>query len=191
MFLDVRECSEGGINKLLKQLSFTSGSPVRTLTGSGSASSPPPKVPAPVYLRDSRSSRSTGSEANTGKPLNNVQSTSTPVANGVTVQATQPELSPAMPRFLLLCVNTRKLTTLVHVDLTHAQNDQPLFNAIRNAYWEVRNKNSWNISLLIPAWIDAHIKPAFKEWFRSLHVLMPSSADLVEVSGWKRQCGPD
>ena len=87
----------------------------------------------------------------------------------------------AMPRYLLLWVNTRNLTKLLHVVLRYIQNDQLLFDSIRRKYWEVRRHDSWHYGLLTPQRLADHIPAAWRDWLETVHLRVPRSAELIEV----------
>ena len=57
------------------------------------------------------------------------------------------------PQYLLLCVNTKNSTALVHVEVGSLSSDQYLFHHIPQEYQRVRSEHEWRISLLIPSWI--------------------------------------
>lgn len=88
----------------------------------------------------------------------------------------------AVPRYLLLCVNTRNLTKLLHVDLRYIGNDQFLFDSIRRRYWEARRHDSWHYGLLTPRWLADRMPSAWGEWLGTLHIRVPRCAELIEVS---------
>jgi hypothetical protein len=53
-------------------------------------------------------------------------------------------------RFLLLCVNTRNLASLVHVDVSSITVDEYLFRNIYKEYRKVREEHEWSVSMMVP-----------------------------------------
>lgn len=84
------------------------------------------------------------------------------------------------PRYLLLCVNTKRLTTLVHIDLTLVNHDQTLCRQIRHHYQETRQLYEWRLSMLVPKWLCPNRLVTF---CKNLHVYIPQTADFVKVHG--------
>ena len=97
-------------------------------------------------------------------------------------QTVQTDNMGAGARYLLLCVNTRNLTKLLHVDLRYIENDQFLFDGIRRRYWEARRHNSWHYGLLTPHWLVDRMPAAWGDWLGTMHLRVPRSAELIEVS---------
>ena len=81
-------------------------------------------------------------------------------------------------KYLLLCVNTKRVTKLVHVDLTSVDHDQTLFQQIRANYQRVRGQYEWRLAMLMPKWLC----PAkLKTLLDNAHIYLPQTADFVQV----------
>lgn len=96
--------------------------------------------------------------------------------------STGSSLSPnptSTPQYVLLCVNTKRLKTLEHIEVTSFDNDQYLFQAIREAYQRIRKAHQWNISMLLPSWIR---KLSWVPPIDNLTLSIPRSANFVRVS---------
>jgi hypothetical protein len=94
-------------------------------------------------------------------------------------------------QYVLLCVNTKRLKTLAQVEVGSFQNDQYLFQNIRETYQQVRRGNEWRLSMLIPKpvkWLTQRspkwlaLPPKFTTWVENTRVQTPRSADFIRVS---------
>jgi hypothetical protein len=66
-------------------------------------------------------------------------------------RSSAPPIANPSLQYLLLCVNTKRLIALEHIDVTPFRNDEYLFNDIREGYNRVRRQNEWNLSHLVPS----------------------------------------
>lgn len=87
-------------------------------------------------------------------------------------------------RYLLLCVNVKSLTELVHIDVASYQNDQYLFDAIRKEYERIRERTTWNPFMLVSTYVPTPVwmrLPTWAVWLGRAHVEAPRSAVFVRV----------
>ena len=182
MFVDINELKPGGLERFQEQLAASLARPQEQILAESSAMSAGlPMMPQRAYVAGG----SSGGVLNpppvpdhTG-PKESRGDTRTESDRQQTVQTD--DMSP-VPRYLLLCVNTRNLTKLLHVDLKYVENDQFLFDGIRRRYWEARRHNSWHYGLLTPQWLADRMPAAWGDWLGTLHLRVPRSAELIEVS---------
>jgi hypothetical protein len=82
-------------------------------------------------------------------------------------------------QYILLCVNTKRLIVLEHIDVTGLKNDQYVFKEIRAVYKLIRERHEWNLSQLFPGplWIPKWLL----RYIKNTSILIPTSADLVRV----------
>lgn len=55
-------------------------------------------------------------------------------------------------RFLLMCVNTKNSTKLVHINVDCITNDQNLFREVYQEYQRVRHEHEFRITNFLPLW---------------------------------------
>lgn len=184
MFVDVKELKSGGVQRFERELreSLIRPEGQLPLVESDQGATAIPRVLEQVHLR-ARSGDDDDTSGLTPLPHQifpshthrNIGLAGDPSQNYMAINR-RPE-----PRFLLLCVNTRTSTTLLHIDLMNIQNDQYLFDGIRQRYWETRQNNSWHYGLLTPRWLASRIPTLWRERLNSLHLKVPHSAELIEV----------
>ena len=182
MFVDVKELKSGGIERLQKQFAASLAKPQgQMLAGSDTTSAGLPMMPQLAYVTGS-SGGGTSSSAPVPDRTSRRDSTGATRPGSAQQQNAEANDLGGMPRYLLLCVNTRNLTKLHHVDLTYAENDQLLFDGIRRRYWEARRLDSWHYGLLPPQWLADRMPAAWVDWLGTVHLRVPRSAELIEVS---------
>lgn len=181
MFVDVKECRSGGLERFKAQLAASM--PRRkdhVLVTHGGASGDMPVMPQQAHLGGSSSdggpSLSPSKRLTPKQSLGDLRTAPDQQAN------TRTSNGASTPRFLLLCVNTRNLTQLIHVDLRSVQNDQLLFDGIRRMYWESRRNESWHFGLFTPQWLLNQVPNDWREWLETVHLRVPRSAELIQVS---------
>jgi hypothetical protein len=181
MFVDVNELKPGGVEKFRKQLvASLSGPQGQIIAESGADSARLPSMPEQAHVASGSSgevSNITPVPDQTG-PMEEPGDSQIESGRQRTVQ--NGDMGTVL-RYLLLCVNTRNLTTLLHVDLRYIQNDQHLFDGIRRRYWEIRQQNSLHYGLLTPQWLADRIPTSWRDWLGTLHLRVPRSAELIEV----------
>ena len=93
-------------------------------------------------------------------------------------------------RYVLLCVNTKRLKTLGQIEVGSVQNDQHLFRNIREEYLQIRRENEWTFSMVIPTPPKRltqrfpeclALPPKFVTWIEDMRVHTPRSADFIRV----------
>lgn len=103
-------------------------------------------------------------------------------------------------QYLLLCVNTRNSTVLVHVEVGALTNDEYLFRDIHQAYRTARENHEWRFSMMVPLWTrnlahqfskclpslpllpaSMNFLPMLSRTFHSAHVHKIASGDFVRV----------
>ena len=182
--MDVKELKHGGLEKFQRQLATSLVGPQgQIIAGPSVMSTGLPTIPQRAYV--------TG---DSGGDVSNLPSA--PDQTGpqdwlrdIRMGSNQQEVVQSgnlvpLPRYLLLCVNTRSLTELLHVDLRYIENDQFLFDSIRRRYWEARRHNSWHYGLLTPQWLVDRVPAAWRDWLETLHLRLPRSAELIEVGSF-------
>ena len=184
MFVDVKESRAGGVERFQQRLVASQAGPQgQMLVVGGSRSAAMPTIPSRAHVIGG-----SGSGGSSQPPVRDLRGPKEPARNVRSVpdrnQDAQEDEGDMMPRFLLLCVNTRNLTRLIQVDLSYVGNDQLLFDSIRQRYWEARRHNSWHYGLLIPRWLAIRMPDAWNDWLRTVHLLIPRSAELIEVSSF-------
>lgn len=81
-------------------------------------------------------------------------------------------------QFLLLCVNTRSLAALVHVEVGPFTTDQYMFQQILQEYQKVRGGHEWNISMACPSWA--------RNILNSISKSLPRSPSFLACFSWPR-----
>lgn len=182
MFVDVRELRPGGVQSFKNELvtSVTGTWRQALLIGSGARSGGLPTSPPRAYFTIGSGPSSTALlpfQGQIGFP-----GPSGGMTDESDLQRMQNEMADNTPRYLLLCVNTRNLTKLLHVDLSDIQSDELLFDGIRREYWQSRRYDSWHYGLLMPQWMEERMPVAFRDWLTNIHLRVPQTAKVIEVS---------
>ena len=176
MFADVKELHPGAALKLQTRLREAAAAIARPQQGSSYPSRPPQAHILPSWNSRANSSGSSPSHA----PPHGAGSTGShldPITAGPATASNIPASASAR-RYILLCVNTRRLRTLEHVTVPTATNDEFLFDALRESYSIARKNHQWRLPLL------PHFAPAFKwlwHYVGDMSILTPTSADYVRV----------
>jgi len=182
MFVDIKELKPGGLDRLQRQLATSLAGPQgQIMAGFSGMSAVFPTIPQRAYATGG----SSGGVSNSPTIPDQVGPRESHGDVGIELgpqQSVQADDIDTIPRYLLLCINTRNLTQLLHVDLRYIGNDQVLFDSIRRRYWEARRRNSWHYGLLTPRWLTDRMPAAWRDWLESLHLRVPRSAELIQVS---------
>ncbi|KAK3997924.1 hypothetical protein QBC44DRAFT_376363 [Cladorrhinum sp. PSN332] len=179
VYLDVRELSDGGIERLKRRI-LLSVAAVKNTAGPGSNGV---TTPGQAYLgprgnathpninrhgsnlgaaRPAQTSPARQSGSSTG---GNSQSPGT-ASNRATNQS-PPQGCAQQLRYLLLCVNTRSLAVLVQPEVSSLTNDQYLFHRISEAYHATRHSHELDImSLFIPTFAREWLSNLFQKMGR-------------------------
>ncbi|KAL3474343.1 hypothetical protein BJX99DRAFT_260451 [Aspergillus californicus] len=147
-YIDVKELSPGGLKRFRQRLLASAAAVRARPQGLGGSSQPA----QPPHAHMNPSPRPAGVARNEGRqtvsleqlPLLPYPGESQAVSNVYPSQDSQ---------YLLLCVNTRKSTVLVHVDLGSVFSDEYLFQQIRQEYQRVREQHEWRIVKAVPSCI--------------------------------------
>lgn len=142
--LDVRELSPGGFQRFRQRL-FNSAIAVRTKSHEQPSSTKPGRPPQ-AHLNPSTGSTQARAEAQHSIP-NYQPSQSSQLGNN---QSDSIIFQTHDPHYLLLCVNTKNSTVVVHIDVSSFSSDQYLFQQIRQEYRRIRDEHEWGISKTIP-----------------------------------------
>ncbi len=176
MFDDVKELHSGAALKLQTRLREAAAAVAQSQYGNSYPSRPPQAHISSLWSSQANLSESSPSHA-PSYGTNATDSHSDPT----TAQSTTAMKAPAgaaTPRYLLLCVNTRRLRTLEHVKVSTAMNDEILFDALRGSYNLARKGHVWTLPLI------PHFAPLLNWLWRyvgDMSILTPTSADYVRV----------
>jgi hypothetical protein len=167
MFADVKELLPGGSERLQAALR-QSAAKAAAHTSSSQAG---PAAPQPAHLPSSgQQSSVTGHQTARSHHLGSPISASHPSA------AAAPLAQPPVSKYLLLCVNTKRSRALEHVEVTSLTNDEYLFQAIRQAYENIRHAQTWSP---IQTWVP--IPKRLITWVGGVGFSIPKSANSVKV----------
>ncbi len=176
MFDDVKERHPGAAVKVQTRLREAAAAIARPQYGSSDPSSP-----SRAHISPSRSSQANLYESSlshapshgTGATDSHPDPTTARSATAIRCPA-----NAATPRYILLCVNTRRLRTLEHVKVSTVMNDEFLFDALRESYNLARKTHNWTLPLI------PRFAPLLKWLWRyvgDMSILTPTSADYVRV----------
>lgn len=207
MFLDVKELSPGGIRRFRQ--GFEKDGLARLLNPSnpmtdqdataGDDSRSGVSAPPPAHLRSERGQFTSSPQIPEPSSFKLGKGPSAPVND--TAESGEVALPPGQrntPQYLLLCVNEKSLPVLEHIDCSFLRNDQVLFQQISGRYRTIRDKSTWRISLIFPAFVCVlagrvatflrHNTPCWFEWvfhfFQGLaeaNLYKMSKGDYVQV----------
>lgn len=181
MYVDVKELAPGGIDKFKEEIQVSLKAPNRqVLAGSNVGASGVLVSPQRVHFGGESSGGGSPISSFPGQNGRGEQSHDIQIGLG-RQKGFQNNRVVAEARYLLLCVSTRNLAKLIHVDLRHVQNDQLLFDSIRHRYWDSRKNDSWHYGLLPPQWLVDRLPSAWKNWLETLHLKVPRTAELIKV----------
>lgn len=175
MFADVKERHPGAALKLQTRLRKAAAAVMRPQHGSSYPSRPPQAHISP----SSASQANLPGHSSLDAPLHGAGATNSHPHSTTVGSATVndiPATAPT-PRYVLLCVNTRRLRTLEHVSVPDITNDQFLFDVLREGYTLARKTYQWTLPLL------PYLAPLSK-WiwgYGSMSILTPTSADYVRI----------
>lgn len=102
-------------------------------------------------------------------------STGGKIANAFVPNVQGLQCNPPNRSFVLLCVDTKRLKYLEHIDITLLKNDEHMFKLIREAYTRIRGQYDWKVSTILPRWLP------FWAWIDTMSLLVPKSADYIKV----------
>ncbi|KAJ6028867.1 hypothetical protein N7540_004443 [Penicillium herquei] len=143
-YLDVRELSAGGLERFRRRL-------LNSVAAVGTQSQNPPgsirlEPPPQAHLN-------TGLSSNL--PIQNrvPHHLSSPSTQLEDTQAGSATSQNHDPQFVLLCMNTKNSTVLVHIEVSSLTNDQYFFQQMYQEYRRVREKHEFSFSMIVPLWI--------------------------------------
>jgi hypothetical protein len=191
--LDVRELSPGGIGRFQSRLTSCAAAvnsqvPNRTVYNY-------PTAPPQAHLG---SNNNEAQRSHTNSPPSE-SSHRGYFHSANPLSRTQEQEAPGDHQYLLLCVNTKNSTTLLHINVSNFGNDQYLFEDISREYKNIRRKQEWKMSFLIPDWAETLFNkilallpkhtslsswlylPALSITFHEPQLYKVSSADFVRV----------
>jgi hypothetical protein len=141
-----------------------------------------PALPPPAYLPSSQNAAEAGESQ--------ASSASNPLPELLSRQSTSAQWEQGF-QYVLLCINTKRVKTLAHIEVGSVQNDQYLFSNIRESYQQIRRGNEWRFSMLTPALVKRLTQrfpmwlafpPQFAAWVDGTRIHTPRSADFIRVS---------
>ncbi|KAE8363618.1 hypothetical protein BDV27DRAFT_158635 [Aspergillus caelatus] len=147
-YIDVKELSIGGIEKARQSLlaSIAAVSNGRHNSPSSNYIYPPPQAHLNDRVSVTVSNRNSAlNNAANGQPL---QST---VIGNIQAEGTMSQNQEA--QFLLMCVNTKNSTMLVHIEVGSLTSDQYLFQQMHQEYQRVRKEHEFRIANTLPSWV--------------------------------------
>lgn len=173
MYADITESKINGAAYLQDALRKSAAA---THEHADSHMNPLPSSPARVHLASSTvPSTSPGSlnapsqPQNTAGPPMNTALTSSGVSNQSFQQDNQ---------FLLLCISTSHTATLEHLDVNGLQNDEYLFNKIREAYHQARANDAWYMQTSFTRFIFSKVD-WLTQFISTLNFCSPKTMDFV------------
>ena len=171
MYADVNEISPGAAHRLQSSLRQSAATASQSSLGSG-LTAPPPVHLSPEYggqgLLVNEQSSNSRYRSSSIVGLDTATSSSTVLQNQTTTC-----------QYLLLCINTKRLKTLEHIDVVPSGNDQYLFRDIRDRYKHIRKAHEWNLGMLMPSWI--HTPSWLVPYIQDLSFSVPISANFIRV----------
>jgi hypothetical protein len=172
MYTDIKEIHPGAAHRLQSILRQSAAAAAQSSTSQSGPTVPPQ---AHLSLAGDGQDPHTNEQTSNSRPLPSSLMNSNAIISATRV----PQDQTAVCQYLLLCVNTKKLRTLEHIDVSSFGNDQYLFEAIRDCYEHIRKAHDWKISMLIPAWI--HIPNWLMSCVCDLTFSVPKTANFVRV----------
>jgi len=176
MFADVKELRSGAALNLQTRLRQAAAAVRRPQHGSSYPVRPPQAHLLPLYGPQTNLS---GHPASSGPPHTAGATGSHPnfttAGSGAVVNI--PVIAQPL-RYVLLCVNTRRLRVLEHINVTTVTADESLFDLLRERYNLARKSHNWQLPVLrwiIPLW------KWIWDYRGDLSMLTPKSADYVQV----------
>ena len=171
---------------------------VRLRSNAQTVSSSPPSSPQPARI-----SPSSQSHDQRRRPIQSLPQLRSNEPNGgsdtTSVQRLTKSNRTSEPKYLLLCVNTRRdLALMEHIEVSSMTNDQYLFQDIQSEYSRMRRNQQWNLGMVfpndirIPNWIlrvlcipaPRHIQ--FPAWLgkrlENCRIFIPKKAEFVQVN---------
>lgn len=176
MFDDVKELQPGAALRLQARLREAAAAVARPQYDSSHPSRPSQAHISPAWSSQANSSEFSSSHApshETSARDSHADPTTARSATAINIPA-----NAATPRYVLLCVNTRRSRTLKHVNVSTVMNDEFLFDALRGSYNLARKTHDWTLPLI------PHFAPLLKRlwWYvGDMSILTPTSADYVRV----------
>jgi hypothetical protein len=149
IYVDVRELSAGGVDRFRQRL-LASSRAVQTQEQTGSVPSRL-QTPPQVHLRNVHATL--GSRSTRYIPSGNRQSTA---RDSSQAYLTSPRDQDS--KFLLLCINTKDSTALLHVEVASLTNDQQLFERISMEYQRARESSEFRVTSIIPQQLSKFLK---------------------------------
>lgn len=175
MFADIKEIHPGAALALQSKLRQAAAAVKQP-----QYSSPNPSRPPQVHLLPSYSAQInfSGDRTSSGAPrATSATGARTDITNiGLAALTGAPITQP--PRYVLLCVNARRLRILEHVDVTTITTDEALFDLLREKYSLTREPHKWKLPLL--RWTVPIGRYLFG-YRVDVSILSPKSADYVRV----------
>lgn len=171
MFADVKELIPDGSERLQAALR-QSAAEAAAHTSSSQAG---PAALQPAHLPSNGQQGSvTGHQTARSQP--STLHLGSPISASHPSTAAAPLAQPPVSQYLSLCVNTKRSRALEHVEVTSLTNDEYLFQAIRQAYENIRHAHTWSP---IQTWVP--IPKRLITWVGGVCFSIPKSANSVKV----------
>lgn len=146
-----------------------------------------PCVPPPAHTRSARDLGEAG-DTHAATPAAAAGPASAEAQEGTTAGTSEASDRTSRPQFLLLCVNAKKLTVLVQLEVGSLTSDGFLFREMRKAYERVSEDHAWRFSMFVPERLRNMIldPPQFLsrifQAFTSIRLHSVDTGDFVKVS---------
>jgi len=189
LYVDVKELLPGGIERF-KQRLLEAAAAIRRRAQSSTDRASLPASPPPAHLIFPNQT-SPGSAGLRDRESNHSLSTQSVFQSIVTQSQTL--AVPRNLRYVLLCVNTKRLKALTQVEVGFFQNDEFLFRGIREAYMRIRRPNEWKLSKSLPSfprWMRARFPIHLDVWSKFIAWLGDSSIHIPQTADFVRVCLP-
>ncbi|KFY67480.1 hypothetical protein V496_01551 [Pseudogymnoascus sp. VKM F-4515 (FW-2607)] len=178
LYVDVRELLPGGIERFRQRL-LDAASAVRSERQDLGNPTNHPALPPSAYLPSTQNAAGSGESQ--------ASSASNPLPELLSRRSTSAQWEQGF-QYVLLCINTKRVKTLAHIEVGSFQNDQYLFSNIRETYQQIRRGNEWRFSMLTPALVKRLTQrfpvwlafpTQFAAWADGTRVHTPRSADFI------------
>lgn len=137
MFTDVKELLPGSAERLQETLRQSAA----TTAAQSSSSKGGPAAPPLTHL--SSNGQQTTAAGHAPERSSSTPNPRDPIPASNRSALPIPPGQPTMSQYLLLCVNTKRLRALEHVEVTSLMNDEHLFQANLEAYEHIRDLQTW------------------------------------------------
>jgi hypothetical protein len=176
MYADIRESKTNGAANLQDALRKSAAAAREYTDGRTTIL---PSLPAQVHLASSSiPSISPGSLNAPSQPQNTSRSPTSNANITSSNSGISNQLFPQDNKFLLLCITTSHTVTLEHLGINGLQNDEYLFDRIREAYYQASANDAWYMQTTFTRFMSSKLS-WITQFVRTLNFGSPKTMDFV------------